>query len=222
MFRFVFPVILLSGICFADLVPCAQGDAVVGGSFGTLPETLLTSPGLACSEGALTFENFTVQVTQALSVVPTWGVTLGPPMQGSTLSFLYPQIPGDDVFLLDFRVFGSLSGIDLESGPDMSVEETVCAVPFVGAVCPAPGAVMAGVANGGEVFLALAPAASGLYYVSVEVTNGSGFANVFSPAVAATPEPATLSLVGGALIFAGIIGPRRSFRSIVTVASPDE
>ena len=211
MVRCVLPVILLSGICSADPAPCAPGDTVVSGSFGPLPEPMLTS-GLTCSEAGLTFENFNVQVDQSLNPVPSWGITLGSQTQGSTLSFIYPEIPGDDVFVLDFTVSGNLTGIDLETGNNMSVEEAVCIAPFNGALCPVQSTEMAGTANAGEVFLAVSPLPDGLYYVDAEVTNGSGFANILStPGTSATPasaapEPEAIWVAGGVLLLLGAVG----------------
>jgi hypothetical protein len=223
--------VMFSSSAIAGMVTCQSILSVGDGNFGEL-ETAGS-----CDIGNVTFSGFNTTYTATSVLVATDGFAGSPvgSILGLTYSFLAGTFPGGSVGYT--ATYDPLASTDGAGGTACPVTETMCGITGVEAQLnsgvPIPNAAaVTTVYSGGYVGSSEVDALSladetfqeniplvvfpgGV--TKVATYNGLGTADTFSTEVItggiATPEPATLGLVGGALLAVGVLRRRKAVRA---------
>jgi hypothetical protein len=228
---FVGGAVMLSSSAMAGMVTCQSILSVGNGNFGEL-ETAGS-----CDIGNVTFSGFNTTFNPLSVVVATNGFAGSPvgSILGLTYSFLAGTFPGGSIGYT--ATYDPLASTDGAGGTACPVTETACGITGVesqlnsGVPIPNAAAVTT-VYTGGyvgssvvdaltladETYQTLTPIVIvPLGITKVATYNGLGTADTFSTEVitggVATPEPATLTLVGGALLALGVLRRRKASRA---------
>ena len=184
--------------------------------------TALGSAG--CNLGNLNFTDFAVSpVGMAAKIyLGAFSAVVG---NNVNLSFQVTHSPSpatlsDIVFMYTVKTLSGLpelGGMDLYNGGlNVTIKETVCATKIVGGVCPS-GALADYVVTAGKTGEGTFSPLLSTIYINKDIQFGyhgfiSEFMNSHDEPPIATPEPATLLLVGGSLVAAGLAARRRAAR----------
>ena len=211
---------ILSGIAFAIAVICLTSSAAMANPTCVGGTNVLNIT--ACDLGGLTFSNFQVSGSPNPPGSTVFLSTAGTGVGGDgtvdlgfqiTTGFVPDPLQTADT-ILQYAVSGAaITGVDNQNGGQSGtiIEEKVCTVAFTGSLCLG-GTLLADFTTSGNQENSVTFAAQTKIWIlkDIEQSNANSFISSFvNSHEVATPEPASLSMMGLGLLGLGLVGRRK-------------